>query len=268
MPEAPPLRPRVLVTRPVREAERWVADLRLRGMDAVALPLMAIAPAAKLEPLHEAWRRLADYAAVMFVSGNAVTHFFAQCEPRILSQWRSGAIAARAWSPGPGTSEALRQAGLAAAQIDAPAADAGQFDSESLWACVGPQAQAGQRVLIVGGSDAEGRSAGRDWLAQQLAAAGVAVQQVVAYRRQPPALDAAQAALARRAATDGSVWLFSSSEAIGHLLRGLPAQDWSGARAVVTHPRIAQAARRAGFGVVCESRPALAEVAASIESLA
>ncbi|MGE3348297.1 MAG: uroporphyrinogen-III synthase, partial [Ramlibacter sp.] len=40
------------------------------------------------------------------------------------------------------------------------------------------------------------------------------------------------------------------------------------ARAVATHPRIAQAAREAGFGVVCESRPALADVVASIESFA
>lgn len=266
MPEAPP--PLVLVTRPPREAARWVADLRQRGLAAQSLPLIAIGPAPDPEPLRQAWHHLPDYAAVMFVSGNAVAHFFAQAAPETLARWRSGQLATRAWSPGPGTSEALQQAGLAATQIDAPPAEASQFDSEALWTCVQAQLQAGQRVLIVRGSDAEGRGAGRDWLAQQLAAAGVAVAQVVAYRRLPPALGAAQLALARQAAQDGSVWLFSSSEAIGQLLRCLPAQDWSHARAVATHPRIAQAARRAGFGVVCESRPALTEVVASIESLA
>jgi uroporphyrinogen-III synthase len=73
--------------------------------------------------------------------------------------------------------------------------------------------------------------------------------------------------LARQAATDGSVWLFSSAQALANLRRLLPGQDWSGARAVATHPRIAAAVRNAGFGVVCESRPVLAELVASIESI-
>ena len=52
-----------------------------------------------------------------------------------------------------------------------------------------------------------------------------------------------------------------------HLHAQLPAQDWRAARAVATHPRIAQAATDTGFGVVCLSRPALPEVVASIESI-
>jgi uroporphyrinogen-III synthase len=68
----------------------------------------------------------------------------------------------------------------------------------------------------------------------------------------------------RRASTDGSIWLFSSSEAIAHLPIGL---DWGQARALATHPRIAQAAREAGFGQVLQSRPALPEVLASIKSV-
>jgi uroporphyrinogen-III synthase len=63
------------------------------------------------------------------------------------------------------------------------------------------------------------------------------------------------------------VWLFSSSEAVANLQSLLPDQSWQQARAVATHPRIAQAARTAGFGVVCESRPILGAVVASIESL-
>ncbi|MDQ3273162.1 MAG: uroporphyrinogen-III synthase, partial [Pseudomonadota bacterium] len=60
-----------------------------------------------------------------------------------------------------------------------------------------------------------------------------------------------------------SVWLFSSSEAVGHL----PPGDWSQGRALATHPRIAEAARAAGWGVVVESRPTLADIVASIESM-
>jgi uroporphyrinogen-III synthase len=75
-------------------------------------------------------------------------------------------------------------------------------------------------------------------------------------------------ALARQSAVDGSVWLFSSSEAIGNLVHACAGQPWSQAKALVTHSRIAQAARKAGFSVVCESRPTLAALMASIESMA
>ncbi|MEG2631782.1 MAG: uroporphyrinogen-III synthase, partial [Comamonas sp.] len=46
----------------------------------------------------------------------------------------------------------------------------------------------------------------------------------------------------------------------------LPGTDWRQARALATHPRIAAAARQAGFGLVQECRPSLNDVAASIES--
>ena len=69
-------------------------------------------------------------------------------------------------------------------------------------------------------------------------------------------------------ASDGSVWLFSSSEAVHNLQASLPDVGWSRARAVTTHERIAQAARAAGFAEVRETRPALADVRASIESFA
>jgi len=252
---------RVIVTRPASEARRWVDDLRQRGFDAVALPLMAIAPIAEPAALYAAWRQLERMRAVMFVSGNAVRHFFAQVPAGATWPGRT-----RAWATGPGTREALVHAGVDAASVDAPAASAAQFDSEALWRQVAGQVTAGDRVLIVRGGDAQGASSGRDWLADQLLAAGAQVELVVAYRRQAPDFDEARLQQARQAANAGHVWLFSSSQAISHLRAALPQQDWSHAHAVATHPRIAQAARRAGFGVVCESRPALDAVVAALES--
>jgi uroporphyrinogen-III synthase len=256
----------VLVTRPGAEARRWVTSLQASGLQAVALPLIDIGPAADLQSVQAAWLRLGDYAALMFVSANAVAQFFEQKQVHPSVKWSQPAIETRAWSTGPGTTRALLQAGLLPAQIDTPANDAPQFDSESLWAQVQAQVRAGQRVLIVRGSDASGQGAGRDWLAGQLLQAGVQVDRLVAYQRLAPVLEPQQQALARQAASDGSVWFFSSSEAIAHLVNQLPGQDWSAARAVATHPRIADAARRAGWGVVCESRPALDAVVASIKS--
>ena len=112
-----------------------------------------------------------------------------------------------------------------------------------------------------------GSSSGRDWITRQWKQAGAQVDFVGVYQRQAPQLNDAQLARARAASSDGSVWLFSSSQGIDNLRGLLPGQQWAQARAIATHPRIAQAARIAGFGVVCESRPSLEAVAAALESL-
>jgi uroporphyrinogen-III synthase len=252
---------RVLVTRPETEAQRWARELREHGIDAVALPLIEIAPPNDASSVRDAWKLLPQMRAVMFVSGNAVRHLFAQAAAQV--RWPAQV---RAWATGNGTRVALLDAGVEASVIDSPGEAALQFDSETLWQQVGGQITPMDRVLIVRGADAGGVDASRDWLASQLAAAGARVDIVVAYVRQSPALDAAQSALAREACADGSVWLFSSSQAIANLLSLVPHQDWTQARAVATHPRIAHAAREAGFGVVCESRPAMDAVVTALKS--
>ena len=251
---------RVIVTRPAQEAARWVEQLRVRGHDAIALPLLAITPPPDLEPLRTAWQALPRYGAVMFVSANAVQGLFAVAAG---AAWPAGP---RAWAPGPGTGEALRDAGVPAGATDAPVADAARFDSESLWDQVRGQLAPGSRMLLVRGAGADGRGQGREWLSRQLAAGGVQVDEVVAYARGLPAWSDAEQALARLAAGDGSRWLFSSSEAARNLRQLLPGQDWAAAHALATHPRIAETVRALGFGYVHESRPGLADVVASIES--
>ncbi len=263
---------RVIVTRPERDARRWVHDLQQHGLNADALPLLEIAALPESSSLRQAWNELDAYAALMFVSGNAADCFFASTAPRAL-QWRekmdmdSVADTLRFLAPGPGTVAALRDAGVPADRIDAPAADASQFDSEALWAVVGRQPWQGRRVLIVRGQGAASVEAapapGRDWLARQFLAAGAQVDFVAVYQRRAPIFTPLQLKLADAAARDGSVWLFSSSEAVANL----PTHDWSRSRAVATHPRIAEAVRAAGWGVVTESRPALKDIVASIESM-
>lgn len=247
----------VVITRPLQEAQRWADRLRRHGLDPLVLPLLAIGPPPDPRALAQAAAQVDRYDAVMFVSANAVQGFFAAA-PAFHRP--------RAWAPGPATREALQAAGVPDERIDAPAADAGQFDSESLWQQVGGQLRVGDRLLLVRGGDSEGRSQGRDWLTRQLAAAGVQVDTTVAYVRHLPAWSDEEFAAARRAADDGSVWLFSSSEAAGNLARLLPQQDWRQARALATHPRIADAVRILGFGEVQDSRPGFEDVLASIES--
>jgi len=261
---------RVIVTRPGPQAGKWVKALVNAGHQALALPLIEIAPPSQPQAVVAAWQRMREWDALMFVSANAVAHFFA-LQPASSSS-DSAEVRPRYWATGPGTVAALVAAGVAPAQIDAPAADAQQFDTEALWHRVQTQVQPGWRVLIVRGNTSAAEDAdaakgvGRDWLAARLAEKVVSVEFVVAYERRAPVLSANALVLAQMAATDGSVWLFSSSEAVANLCAVAVGVQWGRARAVATHPRIAQAARDAGFGVVRESRPDMAGIKASIES--
>lgn len=253
--------PRVIVTRPEREAGPWAQALQAEGVRAEVFPLIEIAALPDASGLQAAWAQVPACQAVMFVSANAV-RFFMAARP----QGQSLADG-RAWSTGPGTQAALLACGWPAGQIDSPAADAAQFDSEALWALVSAQVPPGGQVLIVRGADARGQLAGRDWLAQQLADAGVQVQQVVAYVRRAPVLSPAQQQRAVQAMADGSLWLFSSSEAAQHLLQACPGLDVGRARALATHPRIAQRLVQAGWGRVDLVPAGLAAQAVSIKSL-
>lgn len=273
---------RVLVTRPLHDAKPWVDALRARGLQAEALPLLAIGPSAdeaSRQALIAARQRAlqpSHYRAVMFVSGNAVQYFFAQNQPQTHTKKAFLAPDTRAWTPGPGTKRALLEAGIASAQIDGPSPDAAQFESEALWQNVHDQVRAGDRVLIVRGASpvasSTGRQtpstqgAGRDWLAARLREAGAEVELLAVYERQLPQWTAQQLALAEQAASDGSLWLFSSSEAVANLQQLLPKQQWHSGLALTTHERIASKALSAGFGRVLHSRPSLDDVVASIES--
>jgi uroporphyrinogen-III synthase len=271
---------RVIVTRPAPEAAQWVHALNDAGFDAVALPLIGVLPPPDPAAVAAAWARIGEFDAVMFVSGNAVDHFFKSKPPEAPVFGMPGATSIRAFVTGPGSLSALKRVQVDARCIDMPDRSAEQFDSEALWAVVAAKVHPGFRVLIVRGSAASDRSGhpvasdktadgvGRDWFAEQVRAAGGSVEFVVAYQRRTPVLSSSERSMVRHAAVDGTVWLFSSSEAIGNLVATCAGQSWAQAKAVVTHSRIAQAARKAGFSVVCESRPSLAALMASIESVA
>ena len=190
---------RLIVTRPAPEAAAWVDVLRGNGWPAQALPLIDIAPPDDERDLAtlQHWRRHWMQAdAILFVSGAAVTHFFADALAPV-----DAAMRTRFWAPGPGTARLLKKAiapwGWGADRIDSPPLEAAQFDSEHLWPVVSSQVEQGRLVLIVRGTS--GREPpvqgvpgvaghGRDWLIQQCLAAGAQVQGCVAYARRSPPL--------------------------------------------------------------------------------
>ncbi len=264
----------LVVTRAEDDAAPWEQALRSRGHEVLALPLLGIRAVADPAPVRAIWERLAQFDAVMFVSGNAVRHF-AAVKPQAARCWAQTAPHTRAWATGPGTTSALLALGLEAQRVDAPDAQSGQFDSEHLWLRVQAGVQSGQRVLIVRGTDSSATTGGsgvsgvgRDWLAAQLRGRGVQVEFVAVYERACPVWTAEQQAAAHRAVAEGARWLLSSSEAVHHLRSLLPPASLPLVQAHVTHERIGQVAQDAGCRVVTRSRPALADVLASIESSA
>ena len=256
---------RVLVTRPAAQAAQWVTRLQAHGVQACALPLIAIEPASDAAPILAAWADLAACRLVVFVSPNAVDQFFAH-RPQGAStpQWPGSVWVA---SPGPGTTHTLRTWGVPGAQILEPAADAPQFDSESLWLSLARRDWRAASVLIV-----RGEGGGRDWLGSTLTEHGAQVCHLAAYRRAAPEFSVADAALLARAvaAPASHLWLFSSSQAIDHLAQiqaqRHPDMSWAHACALASHPRIEQRARQLGFGHLQASRPALDAVVACIQS--
>lgn len=236
----------LIVTRPQAQGADWVARLQALGVPALALPLIDIVALQDPGPLRAAWESLPACAMVMFVSANAVEHFFAAA-PGPVPGWPAGV---RAASTGPGTSAALRAAGVPEALLVEPVEDAPTLDSEALWDQLRAEPWAGRRVLVVRGEE------GRDWLADTLRRAGAELQFVASYRRQPPPLApwARSLLLAALAQPATHVWHFSSSEGIANLQawgRALqPPAAWSRSRALAAHPRIMQTAGEAGFGQV------------------
>lgn len=292
---------RIWITRPLQDAVSWVGQLRKEGFNAQALPLIEIAPvsdAGHLQAQATAWQQLGSYNACLFVSANAVAHFFklkhaVTQECKGVAAIKNIAQAAqdaatdqllptlRCMAPGPGTVAALRAAGVAASQIDAPPADAAQFDSEALWQVIGKRDWRGCRVLVVRGlSPSVGGQAavpGRDWIMRQWQDAGARVDAISVYQRCAPAWSESLAQRLHDAGEHPSIWVFSSSEALDNLarlvvhpqyMRSMPGgMNLRRAVALATHSRIAATARAMGWGSVHECRPALTDVARALAAI-
>ena len=253
-------RPTVVITRPEAQATPWAQALQQAGWPVLRLPLLRIEPLVGPGTPPPWAGACTGWHAVMAVSPTAV-------EVVRAAGWPPPSAPVRLWAPGAGTARALRAWGVPPDRLDAP--DGGTdvpTDSEVLWGLVRHQVRPGARVLVLRGASEGGRQ-GRDWLLQQVRAAGGVAQPLVVYRRTVPAWDACQRAEAERAA-DGGVWLFSSCEAVAALQRLLPQQRWEAAAALATHPRIAAAAQAAGFGRVLTVAAHEAALRQALESLA
>lgn len=239
--------PVVVVTRPRAQAPMLVAALERHGLRTHQFPLLDIAPTPNLDDLRAALREPSRYALAVFVSPNAVQQAFAAMPEGF--HWPPDVPVAVV---GPASALALAAHGVAppshrVIRPDAHADDARQ-DSEALYAQLDVPALRGREVLIVRGNG------GREWLADQLREAGVAVRAVEAYRRSVPVPDAAAWAALRAVLAGRHAWTLTSSEAVRNLddlaranLTPAEVNTLHGAHCFASHARIVEQAQSLGF---------------------
>lgn len=226
-----------VLTRPAGRNEAVAERLRAQGWEVLMLPALRIVPLTP-HPLPLA----ADYDLVIFVSGNAVRHYFASLAPMPgAATWPAATAAAVV---GEASAAALRATPQwpESATLLQPVAGAPQ-DSEALWQTLRTRPTP-RRVLIVRGTE------GRDWLAEQLAGQGAQVDICAVYARQPdtwPPEALARLAQAARASLPAH-WLITSAEGFQAVTRQLEQaglQAWfSACPGVTVHPRLADLWRR------------------------
>jgi uroporphyrinogen-III synthase len=226
----------VLVVRPVGLGERIARLLEREGAQPVLFPTIEVLPAPRPARLAAVIARLQTFDWAIFISPTAAREGLRSV--RSCRDWPPEPQGPRLAAVGRGTAAALEELGFPA--VLAPAAPG---DSEALAALPELQGIEGQNVVIFRG---EG---GREHLARMLAERGARVEYAECYRRSRPASDPAPVLERLRAGGIQAVCA-ASSEAITNL-RELIADEGMALACekpvFVPHPRVAGAAREAGF---------------------
>ena len=231
----------IVITRPQSQAESLALRLIALGHDVCVFPLLDIQPLSDPSQLKVCLNRLSDYAMVAFVSPNAVDAAFA-----FLPKWPQGVAAAVV---GEGSRQALARHGVTdqTATVLSPI-DTQRTDSETLLEVLDLPSLAGKKVLIIRAET------GRELLADRLREAGITGDQVAAYRRGSPPLDAERREELSQLLEADCDWVITSSEALRNLKDDVEqvagTSGWEQiqrATVIVPHVRIEETAKNMGF---------------------
>ncbi|GAB1578618.1 uroporphyrinogen-III synthase [Bordetella petrii] len=236
--------PIAILTRPDGRNAPLERGLHDAGWQTLALPALEIQPLpadAAGPPLPQ------DHDLVVFVSGNAARLYLAQLHAAGMPDWPGGTLAA---TVGPASARAFRACpGVGPdAAVLYPPPEAAAHDSEALWQVLRARGALPRRVLLVRGTS------GRDWLGDQLEAAGVQVARHAVYRRLPALWPASAVRQLREWAGQGrpATWLLTSGEGIDAVRAQVDAAGiaawWRASRFVVTHPSLVPRLGLAGSG--------------------
>jgi uroporphyrinogen-III synthase len=226
----------IVVTRPVRQAERLASLIRAAGGNAILYPVIEIRDIEDPGLLYDLVDRLDAFDLAVFVSPNAASKGISLIRSRRTLPARLAVAAV-----GPGTARELVALGVV--EVMTPP---GRGDSESLLELPQLAEPRGKRVVVFRGDG------GRELLADTLTARGAVVEYATCYRRARPALDPAPLLDAWARGRLDAVTV-TSSEGLRNLCDtvGEPARIRLAATPVfVPHPRIAQTARALGLSKV------------------
>lgn len=234
MTHAPPPRPlegvRVLLVRASGQSGEMAEMLEARGAECVEAPAIRIGPPESWVAVDDAIDRAWSFDWIVFSSANGVRAFVGRLRSRRLDPRTLGA--ARLAAVGPRTAEELGASGL-----ECDLVPDGPFEAESLAKSLlhGP---AGRRFLLVRADR------GRDLLAEQLAAAGHHVTEVVAYTsRDVESVDPEVLAELHRRPAD---WIVLTSSAVARSAARLFPEQFSRIRIASISPRTSEAIREVG----------------------
>ncbi len=249
--EKPLLGVRVMVARPESPHDLLAEQLRELGAEVIVQPAIRIGPPADWRPVDAALARLDKFDWLVFSSANGVRYLLDRLTQN--GDWRRlGRVKLAAI--GPGTADELARYQLRADLLPE------QFRAESLADALAREAP-GRRFLLARASR------GREILAEQLSAAGAAVEQIVVYastdvERPDPAV----AALLRAGRID---WITVTSSAIARSLRGLFGEDLRRAKLASISPVTSGVLRELGHEPAVEAAEyTMAGLAAAIAAAA
>jgi uroporphyrinogen-III synthase len=225
--------PRIILTRPIAQAQPLAQRLTDLGYQVTLFPLLEIAPLPE-QPWHSTLANLSRYAIAVFVSVNAIHAVFKHG-----LTWPSEvAIAVM----GEGSRAVLAHYGVPAnTRVYCPT-DALHSDSEALLQELDLSALKGREVLVFRAET------GRELLADALLAHGIQVTKVPCYRRFAPVLTEQKQQLLLELLDLSSIWVISSSEALRTLVDMIhKAERLPQMHVWVSHQRIAETAEKCGF---------------------
>lgn len=229
---------RVLVTRPLEQADDLARALRELGAEPIVCPTIRIMPPEDFGPLDKAIKQLVAFDWVIFTSANGVRMFVKRFQSH--AEATANFHGVRVGAIGGVTAAALEQAGIAVTFIP------DQSTGAALCAEIGTVR--GQRILLPVSDIA------RTTVAEGLRAGGADVQLVVAYRTV-----GADALAVRQQLSNGKIDIatFTSPSAVRNFVDLLDERSLADFRAVTKvaciGPTTSEAARSVGLQVNIES---------------
>lgn len=247
---SPPLR--VIVTRPVAQAEKWRAQLDAVKIDSVVVPLLELRGVNKPEQIRAVKNVILDfdlYQKAIFVSQNAVDFALQWLE----DYWPQLPVGIEYFAVGDTTARHLQQRGLDVSALTA--AESGAMNSESLLQAAELQQVDGEKIVIFRGCG------GRGHMGEILQQRGAMVSYCELYERHLPAR---AAELLRDAFASDAAWDYRniialhSGESLQHYQKVLLQLEQASTTAelakhlrplplLVPGARVAQLAYDAGF---------------------